>query len=256
MALFENLTSEGLEQTQDRLGGFQVLESGAYTGTIKVAYAGKAAQSNAQNVTFILTLEDGREYSETFWITNKNNENFFRNKQDNTKKIPLPGFTMVDDICLMTTNKSLAEQTVEEKVVNIYDPEERKQMPKGVPVLVETLGKQITFGIIKQLENKSEKDANGTYVPTPETREVNVTDKVFHYPTGLTVVEARNGGKAAEDAVFYAAWVEKNKGRTADRRKIKDGAPGAAGARNGKPGGPPQASNQGPAKTSSLFGKS
>ena len=32
---------------------------GAYTGTIKAAYAGKAAASNAQNVTMIFDFPDG-----------------------------------------------------------------------------------------------------------------------------------------------------------------------------------------------------
>lgn len=252
MGLFNNLKSEGLEQSQDRLGGFQVVESGVYEGaTIKLAYAGKATSSNAQNVTISFELPGGKEYSETFWITNKNGENFFRNKQDNTKKIPLPGFTLVDDICLMTTEKPLSDQDTEEKMVQMWDAEEKKQMPKAAHVLVDLLGKQVSLGIVKQVVNKNEKQGD-EYVPTAETREENVTDKVFHFPSGFTVVEARN--QAAEPA-FIKAWADKNNGVTRDRRTIKDGQQGASG-KSGKPGGPPQAGSSAKPTTSLFGGKS
>jgi hypothetical protein len=248
--IFGNLTTEGLEDTQDRLGGFRVLDTDAYTGTIKAAYAGKSPNSKAQSISVILDTEKG-EYRETFWITNRNNENFFRNKQDNTKKVPLPGFVIAEDLCLVTTNKPLSEQTTEDKVMNIYDPELKKEVPKSVPMLVELLGKKVTFGILKELKNRQVKNAStGEYEDTAESREENTTDKVFHHPSNLTVVEARQGTTAA---TFYTAWLEKNKGNTRDRRSIKDGAGGNGNAgRPGRPGTPPKAGET-QAKTPSLF---
>ena len=119
MSLFGNLKSDGLEQTQDRLGGgYQPKETDIYTGKIKALYAGKSA-GGAQSVSLILSLADGSEYRETFWITNKKGENFFLNKDDKTKKVPLPGFTIVDDLCLVTTGKPLAEQDTEEKTIKL-----------------------------------------------------------------------------------------------------------------------------------------
>jgi len=244
--IYGNLTSEGLEQSQDRLGGFKVYESGAYTGTIKAAYGGKSANSNAQNITVILDTEQG-EYREIFWVTNKNNENFFLNKQDKSKKVPLPGFVLVDDLCLVTTNKPLSQQTTEDKIMNVYDPEVRKEIPKSVPMLVELLGKKVTFGIVKELRNKQAKNlSTGEYEDTGESREENSTDKVFHYPSNMTVVEARQGMTVS---VFFDAWLQKNKGVTRDRRSIKDGS---QNGKPGKPGVPPKAGEV-PPKTPSLF---
>ena len=235
---------------QDRLGGFQVYDSGAYTGTLKAVYAGKSATSKAQSINVILETEKG-EYRETFWITNKNNENFFRNKQDTTKKVPLPGFVIAEDLCLVTTGKPLSEQATEDKVMNIYDPESKKEVPKSVPMLVEMLGKKVTFGILKELKNRQVKNSStGEYEDTPESREENVTDKVFHHPSNLTVVEARQGTTVA---TFYNAWLEKNKGNTRDRRSIKDGASNGQTGRSGRPGTPPKAGET-QAKTPSLFG--
>jgi hypothetical protein len=252
--VFGNLSNEGLEESQDRIGGFRVLESGAVTGKIKMAYAGKAANSHAQSITVVLA-HSGGEYRETLWITNRNGENFFHpkdahGKSDMAKKNPLPGFTIIDDLCLVTTNKPLSEQATEEKVVNLYDFEQRKEVPTGVPMLVDLLDKEVTLGIQKHLKNKQTKSATtGDYENTSETREENVTDKIFHYPSNLTVVEARKG---IQKATFYAAWIEKNTGQTQDRRVIKDGSSPQTG-RAGRPVGvPPKAGES--AKTPSLFG--
>lgn len=246
-ALFGHLSSEGLEEATDRLGGFQPFDTDAYTGKIKLAYAGQS-DGGARNVTLVVDF-GGREYRETIYVTNKKGENFFLNKQDNSKKVPLPGFTTVDDICLVTTGKPLAEQQGEDKVVNIYDRDAGREIPKTVPMLVELLDKDVTLGIVRQLENKSEKDANGQYQPIADTREVNFIDKVFHTGTKMTVVEAKNG---ADTATFYNSWVERNRGETRDKRTIKDGE----GGNTGRPGAnraAPQAGQQNGARKS-LFG--
>lgn len=245
-ALFGSLTNDGLEEATDRIGGFQPFDSGIYTGTIKLAYAGES-QGGAKNVTIVVDM-DGKDYRETIYITNKKGENFFYNKQDPKKKVPLPGFTTIDDICLVTTGKPLCEQPAEDKVVNVYDADLRREVPKSVPMLVDLLGKQVSLGILRQLENKSEKDGAGNYIPTADTRETNAIDKVFHTETKMTVAEARASKGHPE---FWITWSERNAGVTRDRREIKDGAAGQAG-RPAMGRTPPQAGTNAPAK--SLFG--
>lgn len=246
MALFNNLTTEGLEESQDRLGGFSPLETDIYTGTIKAMYAGHS-QGGAMSVTLLADM-GGKEYRETFYVTNKKGENFFLNKEDKTKKVPLPGFTIVDDMCLIATGKPLSEQESEEKVINIYDYDLKKEVPKSVPMLTELLGQKITLAILKQIENKNVKQGD-EYVASAETREINVVDKVFHPELKLTVAEARNG---QDEAKFHDAWSERNKGVTRDKRTIKDGAAGAAGT---PPKAGASAAAGGAAPRKSLFGK-
>lgn len=247
-ALFGSLTTEGLEEAQDRVGGFQPFDTDLYTGPIKLAYAGQS-DGGARNITLVVDM-GGREYRETIYITNKKGENFFLNKQDNSKKVPLPGFTVIDDICLVTTGKPLAEQATEEKVVKVWDRDAKAEVPKTVPMLVDLLGQTVTLGIVRQLENKSEKDGNGNYVPIADTRETNFIDKVFHTETKMTVVEAKQG---AETATFHDSWAERNRGQTRDKREIKDGEGGTAG-RPGAPRSAPQAGNSN-TKPKSLFNK-
>ena len=165
-----------------------------------------------------------------------------------TKKVPLPGFTIVDDLCLVTTDKPLAEQATEDKVMNIYDADAKAELPKSVPMLTDLIGKKVTFGILKEVRNKQVKNGNGEYNDTDESREENITDKIFHHPSNLTVVEARQG---IQTPTFYGAWVEKNQGVTRDRTN-RDAA--SQNGRAGRPNGaPPKAGDTAP-KTASLFG--
>lgn len=245
-ALFGSLTTEGLEESSDRLGGFSPLSTAIYSGNIKLAYAGQST-GGARNVTLVIDC-DGQEHRETIYITNKKGENFFLNKQDNSKKVPLPGFTTIDDLCLIVTGKPLAEQATEEKVVNVYDADAKREVPKSVPMLVDLLNQQASFAILKILENKSEKDSNGNYVATAETRDTNSIDKVFHTATMMTVVEARQG---ADEPKFYQSWDERNTGKVRDKRDIKDGAASGNAGRPGANSAAPKAGQQSERK--SLF---
>lgn len=250
-ALFGTLTTDGLEEAEDRLGGFRPHDTNIYGGTIKALYAGQS-DGGARNVTLIAEL-DGREYRETIYVTNKKGENFFYAKDKDgkptDKKVPLPGFTTVNDLCLIVTGKPLSEQTAEDKIVNVYDKEVGREIPKSVPMLTELVGTDIaSFGVVRVLENKSER-VGDEYVPTAETRDANFIEKVFHTETKMTVVEATNG---ADEATFWNSWLEKNEGVTRDKRTVKDGN----GGQSGRPGAsrtPPQAG--GTAKPGkSLFG--
>ena len=244
--MFGNLTTTGLEKAEDRLGGGGVFETGIYSGKIKMAYAGKSP-GGAQNVSLIVDL-GGREYRETIYITNKKGENFFLNKQDASKKVPLPGFTTINDICMLTTEKPLAEQDVQDKTIKVYDFDLKKEVPTVVPVLMELLDKPISLAILKERVNKNVKNANtGEYEATADERDQNVIDKTFHTETKLTIVEAEQGN---EVGVFWDKWAEKNDGKTRDKREIKDGQ-----APSGRPGAPPKAGVTPIAAKKSLFGK-
>ena len=222
MSLFKSLQATGLEESRDSLGGF-TLESDIYAGKIKVAYAQPAA-SGAMGIAMLFDF-GGKEYRETVYVTNKNGENFYLNKNDATKKVPLPGFTTADDICLIVTGKPLCEQETEEKVVNVYDNDAKKELPKSVQMLVDLVGQDIRVAIKKRIENKSVK-VGDEYVLTAETREANSIEKVFHPELHLTVVEARSGQEVAK---FHDAWLERNKGKTLDKTTaVKDTANRAA----------------------------
>lgn len=250
MSLFANLNNDGLEESQDRLGGYQALESGIYTGKIKAAYGGQS-DSGAKFVSIIVDLGGDTEYRETIYITNKAGENFYIGKKDG-KKYAMPGFTTIDDLCLVTSGKPLSEQLTEEKVIKLYDTDAKKELPKAVPMLVDLLGLQVTLGILKQVESQTEKASDGTYVPKADgsTRTKNTISKVFHTETKMTVAEARQGAEAAK---FHDQWEARNKGVTQNLVKDAPGVQSGAPVRPGAPATPPQAGSAAPRK--SLFSK-
>ena len=231
--MFSKLTTDGLEETSDRVGGFSVLESKIYDVKIKAMFAG-VSSGGAQSMTLIATLPDGKEYRETFYMTNKKGENWFPNKQDPTKKVPLPGFTVVNDICLAATGEPLSAQTVEDKIFNVWDSEARKELPKTVPMLVDVISQPVSLGILNELRNKSEKVGND-YVDIAETRNANIVDKVFHTESHVTMTEAIEG----KEAGFWDVWSKANDGAVRDRRTIKDGQAAAQAAGAPKSGGAP-----------------
>lgn len=246
MNIFSGMTTDGLEEVGDRLGGGGVVDTDLYIGTIKLAYAGKSPTSSSQSVNFLIDI-NGFEYRETFYVVGRSGNNYYLDKKDPSKKIPIPGFVAVDNICLVTTGKSLTEQTIEEKTVSLYDYDAKKEIPQNVPVLVDLLGQSVTLGIVKQVVDKNVKDSSGNYVASGETREENIIDAVFHTESGFTVAEAR-----AQKAVpeFKDRWVAKNKGKVINRAK---GAAGKTGA-PGRPGAAPGAAPSAPKPTTSLFG--
>lgn len=244
MSIFSKLKSDDLQKAQDRLGGgFQALPSDIYTVTIKAMYV-NTSKSGAMGITLLGSVEgQPNEYRETFWVTNKDGLNYFVNKQDNKTKIPLPGFTIVDDICVVCTDAPLADQEPEEKVLNIYDAEAGKEIPKSVQVITSLTGKKVALAIQDELHNKTVKDGD-KYVDTAETIERNAVVKVFHPEYKVTVLEATEG----REATFWDKWLERYKtGKPVDRRKIKE---------EGQAGRPPKATPTAasPAPRKSLFG--
>lgn len=215
MGLFGKLTTDGMEEVQDRVGsGSQPLESDIYEATIVAPYVTHSA-SGAMAVNLIAKIGE-REYRETFYVTNREGKNYYLNQ--NNKKCPLPGFNTINDICLIATEQPLSEQDTEDKVLKLYDFETKSEVNKTVPVISGLMGKKVALGILKRIENKRVKEGD-TYVDSAESRTFNAVDKVFHPELHVTVPEAVHGKEAA----FWDKWLEANKGKTQDRRKIKDG---------------------------------
>lgn len=217
MGLFAELDTKNVERTEDTVGsGFSVLDSNVYDAKIKTAYAG-SSKGGALRVTLVCDI-NGREYSEDIYITSRDKKPYFVTKQN--KKRFLPGYLIMDSVCKLTIGKGISDPKLEseEKVLNVYDPVEGKKKPTAVPVLVELAGKTVCLGILKELHNKTRQDESGAFVETSEARERNNINVVFHADTHKTLNEMEDG----KDAVFYDKWLERNKFKVIDRRKVKN----------------------------------
>ena len=241
---FGNLGTDGLEEARDTLGGGGAIDSDSYTGVIKLAYAG--ASSGGARFLAVHVDVNGREYRETLYVTNKQGQNYY---EKGGKRIPLPGFTVANDLALLSTGHPLSAQDVEEKIAQLYNFEERKEIPTKVQAVTSMMGKSITIGVLKSIVDKTKKnEQTGAYDPTGETREENNIDKVFHAETKKTVSEFTGGVANGE---FHDKWVEKNKGQV---RNKATGATGKSGLPGGQGGAAPAAGGGKPAGSKSLFG--
>lgn len=230
MNVFADLKQDtSIQGETDSLGGSYILESDAYTCKIKLAYVTVSA-SGARGLVIHTETQDGKEFRTTQWVTSgkeKGGLPYFINQKGD--KQYLPGYLHSNAIALLTTGKELAELDMEDKVVNVYSAEAKKEVPTSVKVPVELLGKDILFGILKQVVDKTEKDASGNYVPTGETREENELNKVFRARDGLTTTEIL---AKQEEPVFLNQWIEKFKGTVKDKTK-KNSKP--SGVKTGSP---------------------
>lgn len=239
--MFGNLkTADDVVDSEDNLGGggFAAVPSGVYPATIKVAYA-RQSQGGAQSITVIADLDMGdgktQEIRDTHWVTNRNGETFYVDKNDGKTKRPLPGFTTIEDLCLFTTGEGLLDQDFEEKTLKLYNPDSKKEEPTPVPTIAGLTGQPALLGVLRVIEDKTKKDNGGNYIPTGETRTINTIDKVFHPETRHTVPEVRN---EVDEPEFHDAWLEKN--RDKDRNKATGAAAGAGNggaSGSGRPGG-------------------
>lgn len=246
--VFAKKKAEGYDEERDVLSGGGQVDTAIYTGTVKLAFAKKSGSSDAQGVEYHIDLKmpSGGSFTirETQWVTNRDGDHTYEDKQNAGKRHLLPGYQMIEALCLLTTGIPLSEQEMAEKTVKLYDFEAKKELPKSVPVLVDLIGKPITLAVVRQTVDQTTKDGNGVYQPNGKIRDENVVEKFFQTETSLTTSEIRQG---VETAIFAPAWETKNKGKT---RMLAKGGEGNTGA----PGQPPASTAAAP-KTSGLFGK-
>lgn len=210
MGAFSDIDTSDMEQSKDVIGGEYTKNTGIYKAIITAAYR-TVSQGGAVGVGLIMKLEDDTEYRETLWVTNKEGKAYYVHKTTG-KKSPLKGFSMIDDLCWIVTEKPLNAQNTEEKQVKIYNSATQKEEPTLVPVLTDLVGKTVLVALIKERTNKTQKQGN-EYVPIAEERFINYIDKFFHPELKCTYPEARDN---LEKGAFYEAWLKKY---------VKDGNP-------------------------------
>ena len=209
MGILSNLkTDSDIQSDGDSLGS-RVLESDIYNFIIETNHVTRSA-SGAMAVNFNFKSQSGKELKQTIYITSgdaKGNLNYYVDKSGNKRY--LPGFTVVNDICLVTTGVDISELETEEKVLSVWNPELSKEAPTKCPVIMDLIGKEVSLAVVKVIEPKRVKDGSGTYVDSGETRTINEISKVFRAEDMKTVTEISE----ESEAIFHTKWLEVNKGK-------------------------------------------
>lgn len=241
-----------VENEVDRLGGFGVLDTDAYQFIIKVAYVSKS-KGGAVALNLHLETPTGAKLNQQFWMTSgtaKGGKNYY---VKDGKQFYLPGFNQANAVSLLTIGREIFTLVPVTKQINLYDFNEKKEVPTDVDMLMDLIGQPFYGGVEKQLQDKNvqnpnfdpnmpiNKNTNPMYVPSGETREVNEIVKVFRAADQLTASEIRGGTKVA---TFFPAWVKKMQGTVVNKCKKQTGV--VAGA--------PSAGTTAAAPTKNLFG--
>lgn len=203
--------ADTLEETKDYVGGsYAPLPSGVYDASIKYAYTGES-RNGAKSITFAFDI-DGRELTETFYVTNRNKQTYYTK---DGKNYPLPAYTTVNDISrLALKGKQITELTTSKKVLELYDWESRGKKKTAVDVFTDLIGQSITLGIKQVKDFKQVKDASGNYVNGTDIREYNSIDKAFHPSHKKTVNELL---AKKDTASFIDEWRNKWDNTTDDK---------------------------------------
>lgn len=245
------------EVEDDYIGGGGVLDTDIYPAEIKYAFIGKAANSDARNMTLCLKV-NGLEITRQIWMTNRNGDVTYKDKKTGEDK-NLPGFNQVNSLCMLLCSKEVGDMDVEEKTLSLYDFDAKAEVPQAVQCFVELHGKKPQVAIQRQTVDKTEKnESTGDYEPTGETRDQNEFIKFFpedrlvtisevaHYIKSLggDFEEVLNDGdlgkainKMEEDGDYAHKWVEKNRGQTYDKSTGKKEGKAFTGGKSKSEGG-------------------
>lgn len=207
MSLFgTGTTGNNVEKEKDF--SKRTVDTDVYPGTIKMIFAGQSA-GGARNVTLQLKLDNGKDYNETIYLSNKEGKNTYT-KDD--KEFYLPGFLLVNNLAIMTTGKGIHDLAadVETRTVKLYDFDAKREVATDVPAVIPMIGKRVLVAIQEEeYEKQSKNDATGKYEGNGEYGVRNVIVKAYDPETRKTAVEMRDD----KDATQIDAWLEANKGK-------------------------------------------
>lgn len=187
-------------------GGFKPLPTDIYPCKIKYAYMDKSTRSHTPFVQIVLDI-NGRTISpKPLYIVYKDTGTPC--KTENGKKVYTPAWKTLNSLAYAVTGKTLDALPVEDKLIEKFDFKEKKNVPVKVPCFVDLCGKDIKVALKEYKEYKQQDVGGGVYMPTTETRVVNIVDKYLS-AEGKTAIEISQG----KEAEFAAKWLESNKGK-------------------------------------------
>ena len=202
-------------QSIENVGGSFAWESGVYDAVIKMAYINQSAKE-AISFNIILEKNSGNfsELRESFWVrSGKAKGNKVTYTKDG-KEYPLPGYSTANSLCVAVTGDRLPKcmDSAEKKIVKIWNPEQKKEMPTERPVITSLIGKTVKVAVHQVVEDKVAKGTNGQYEPTGQSRTVN-NCKFFGNTAGKTAEEITKN----EEATMFDKWATKNTGTVIDK---------------------------------------
>mgnify|MGYP003608066008 FL=1 len=183
----------------------RTLDTGIYEATIKMIFAGQA-KSGARNVTIQLKTADGKDYSETVYLSNTEGKNTY---EKDGKESYLPGYLLVNNLAIMTTGKPLEELVgdVETRTVKLYDYDLKKEVATDVPAVIPMIGQKVLVAIQEEeYEKQKLNTTTNKYEGTGEFAVKNQLVKAYNPETRQTAVEMRDDKPATQVDAWLATY--------------------------------------------------
>jgi len=228
MASLSNLATptDVIEDKTDHVG-YTPLESGLYKMAIKLAFL-KKSPSGALGLNMYYEDADGNNMREVLWVESgdaKGNRNYYVNGKG--EKRLLPGMQIANAVAELAIGHTISELDTEEKVVSLYDSNIQAERPTTVQMISDLLNSEVILGVKHNIVDRNVKNDAGVYVPSGETRDENIVDKVFSAVNGMTIAEQEGGNV---EAIAITKWESKWKGVTSDKSTKVAAAAQAPGA--------------------------
>lgn len=190
----------------------RTVDTGVYEGIIKMAFAGQSA-GGARFITLQLKLSNGKDYSETIYVSNKAGSNTYTKEVNGeTKEFYLPGFLLMNNIAVLATGRSLHDLAadVETRTVKLYDFDAKAEVPQDVPAIIPLLNQKVLVAIQEEEYAKSKyNESTKKYENTGDYGVKNTIIKAYDLDTRKTPVELRDG----KDATQLDSWLAANNGK-------------------------------------------
>lgn len=222
MSIFDKVDESKFAKDEDIVGGFSPLATNVYSGKIKLVYMGQS-NKGAECVTVVLDIE-GREYRETIYVSSapvpeKDGKpaqpaKYYYTRND--KEYPMPGLRTLMDICELSAGKSFKKvgESLQDKLVKVYDYDQKKEVPKNVPVITDLIDKPIMVAIRHTQEPK--------YNDASKIIDKNDIAKIFDPQTGKTLTEKLEDKEPLFKEEWLNKWKDKiitNKGNNSSNKK-------------------------------------
>ena len=208
---------------EDRIGSgksWAPLPTDIYNATLKYAYFDSTAKGTPF-VQVVLDVQGKTINPKPLYIAYADSHKPY--KTVDGKQVFTPAWRTLDSLAFAVTGKSIGACALEEKVIQKYNYDVKKEVPVKVKCFSGLIDVDIKVALKKYNEYKKS-NVNGTWIPTSETRAVNIVDKYFS-----------KEGKTAEEIVhnkpaeFATKWLEVNKGKEFTE-KLPDGVTPVANA--------------------------
>lgn len=212
-------------------GGFGPWDSNAYVGKIEVAYFSQT-DDGALTFNFHFKNAEGQLMKRTEYVTSNEKDGQSITSEVDGKQVYRAGFLLAESMCLLGGAGDLEEamEGAEDKELKLYNFTLGAEALTAVQVVEDLAGVEIGLCIMRVIQDKKAKGADGKWETTGEVKEINRVVKAFDPDTQITAQETLD---EIEEAIFVPKWIEAFEGKTQNFSKVKPGDAAASGAPSG-----------------------